>query len=156
MAWNLNFNIFKSTFTLNIKWFEVLNDGLICVYTSTWNLHILNLRWCVIRTKYKILKSPFPMKYCHLWQHRWILRYHAKWNKSDGTGQKPYDFTHKWYIKQKATNETNKLIDTDNGGTREEGGTCLNIFSSSIPVISKTHFNEIFLGLSLWNLNGTV
>lgn len=31
--------------------------------------------------------------------------YHAKQNKSDGKEQEPYDFTHMWYIKQKATSE---------------------------------------------------
>ena len=36
--------------------------------------------------------------------------YHAKWNKSDGKGEKLYDFSHMWDIKQEATkmNQANK------------------------------------------------
>ena len=37
--------------------------------------------------------------------------YHTKWNKSDGKGQKPYDFIHMWDIKQKATS---KISDVNN------------------------------------------
>ena len=46
--------------------------------------------------------------------------YHAKWNKSDGRGQEPNDFTHMWDISQKATH---KLIDPDYSmvPTRGEG-----------------------------------
>ena len=46
--------------------------------------------------------------------------YHAKQNKSDGKSREPYEFTHMWDIKLKATNEQarqadkQKLIDTDN------------------------------------------
>ena len=41
---------------------------------------------------------------------------HAKGNKSDGKGQAPWDFTHMWHVKQKATDEqtqqTSKVLDT--------------------------------------------
>lgn len=53
--------------------------------------------------------------------------YYTKWNKADREGQEPYNFTHMWNKRQKATNEqreqTNKLIDTENriGITRGEG-----------------------------------
>ena len=43
---------------------------------------------------------------------------------SDGRDQEPYDFSHMWDIKQKATNEQTKLMDTDNSVvvSSREGG----------------------------------
>ena len=37
------------------------------------------------------------MKYCHLQQHGWTLRYYAKQNKSVRKREEPYDFTHVEY-----------------------------------------------------------
>ena len=48
----------------------------------------------------------------------WPWGYHAKQNKSARKSQEPYDFTHKWDIKLKATKEQTrkqtKTMDTDN------------------------------------------
>ena len=58
--------------------------------------------------------------------------YHAKWNKSEGKRQIPYDFTHMWTIKKQPTNKQseqsksnkNRYKDTETRGvvTRGEGG----------------------------------
>lgn len=39
--------------------------------------------------------------------------YHAKWNKSDAKGQKPYDFTDTWKIQQKTTSKQRKQTNRD-------------------------------------------
>ena len=53
--------------------------------------------------------------------------YHAKWNKSDRKSQKPYDYTHMWDIKLKATNEQIRQTKTHRhrqqyGSYQGEGG----------------------------------
>ena len=61
-----------------------------------------------------IIQPVKRRKFCNMWQHGWTLRMFAKWNKSEGKRQIPYDFTHLWYPKQSKTKQTNKLIDTEN------------------------------------------
>ena len=62
---------------------------------------------------YSVIKSIKP---CHLKQHGWTYRYHAKWNKSGIKRHIPYDYIFVWYLNNK-TNEHIKqnrkgLLDT--------------------------------------------
>ena len=96
------------------------HQSTLCVYVSVflsftyaWN-HTVFVFLCLTYFAYH-------NKLCHLWQHGpW--GYCAKWNKSDGEIQIPYDFTHVVGKQQQAIRDTeNRLVVNRGRGEGKRG-----------------------------------